>query len=209
MGVAKSRDYGCPSLAQRLLNGSLLSASLMFPIRRLVIALLFAACAPLLRATPDLSGGRLGHTPYDRYMKPVTKVLRQLNGAAPDFNRVASLVRTSYGFDYVFDTPYVAATPEETEARHAGDCKAKSLWLAKQMNDRSIRFVIGKARAGSKLSHAWLLWKNGGRWWILDPTNASQPIPADQVSQDEYLVTYSYDRAGSHVYPVAYFDKEA
>ena len=110
---------------------------------------------------------------------------------------MSELVRTGYQFDYVFDSPYVAATPKETEARHAGDCKAKSLWLAQAMNDRSIRFVIGKARAASEISHAWLMWKNQGRWWILDPTNASKPIPADRVSRGEYLVFYSYDQHGS------------
>lgn len=172
----------------------------MLNIKHLLAILLSLAVTPLVHATPDLSGGNPGPTPYDRYMSPVTQVLRRLNGGSPEFKRVAELVRTGYEFDYVFDTPYVPATPEETEARHAGDCKAKSLWLAKAMNDPSIRFVIGKARATSEISHAWLLWKNEGRWWILDPTNASRPIPADHVRKSEYLVSYSYDQHGSYIY---------
>jgi hypothetical protein len=133
-------------------------------------------------------------------MLPVNQVLHHLNGASPNFKRVAELLRTGYEFDYVFDSPYVSAAPEVTAARHAGDCKAKSLWLAKEMNDPSIRYVIGKARATSEISHAWLLWKNEGRWWILDPTNASRPIPANRVRQTEYLVSYSYDQHGSYIY---------
>ena len=85
-----------------------------------------------------------------------------------------------------------------TAAKRAGDCKAKSLWLAHEMNDPSVRYVIGKARRSSKISHAWLMWQNEGQWWILDPTNNPKPIPAASVSRDEYLVFYSYDRKGSY-----------
>lgn len=166
----------------------------------LLYTLLFSLTAPLLLATPDLSTARSGPTPYDPYLRPVNTVFARLNGSAPSFERVSALVRQGYAFRYEFDAPYVAASPEETASRHAGDCKAKSLWLAQQMNDPSVRYVIGKARRTSKISHAWLMWKNSGHWWILDPTNASKPIPAEATSGDEYLVSYSYDRSGSYTH---------
>ena len=171
--------------------------------RLFLSALLFVLTSFAASAMPDLSGGRPGPTPYDPYLHPVFAVLTQLNGTAPSFRRVAALVKEGRSFDYVFDTPYVATMPDVTATKRAGDCKAKSLWLASRMNDPSVRFVIGKARSTSKISHAWLMWENHGRWWILDPTNASQPISASEVGSNEYLVLYSYDRTGSYCYTPA------
>lgn len=110
-------------------------------------------------------------------------------------------MRQGFAFKYVFDAPYLAALPEVTAAKRSGDCKAKSLWLASCMNDRDVRYVIGKARRESKISHAWLMWKKDGKWWILDPTNTPDPIPAESVGPYDYVVFYSYDRNGSYVHP--------
>lgn len=167
-------------------------------MKRLLYTLLFSLTAQVLHATPDLSSARSGPTPYDPYLRPVNVVFSQLNGTPPSFEKVSALVRQGFGFKYVFDSPYVAATPRETASRRAGDCKAKSLWLAQQMNDPSVLYVIGKARRSSTISHAWLMWKNAGEWWILDPTNAAKPIPARAVDSDAYIVSYSYDKNGSY-----------
>ncbi len=149
--------------------------------------------------------GRPGPTPYDPYRAPVDAVMGHLNGPSPSFSRVSALLKQGYGFRYSFDTPYLAQMPNVTAAKRAGDCKAKSLWLAAQMNDaENLRYVIGKARRTSKISHAWLMWKNQGRWWILDPTNVSEPIPADSVGAGDYIVNYSYDRTGSYVHGRSY-----
>ena len=66
------------------------------------------------------------------------------------------------------------------------------------MNDADVRYVIGKARRDSKISHAWLMWENKGRWWVLDPTNHPAPIPADSIQPGEYVIHYSYDKHGSY-----------
>jgi hypothetical protein len=109
-------------------------------------------------------------------------------------DRVRALMREGNSFRYSFTEPYVAALPEVTERTHSGDCKAKSLWIADHIGDRdNIRFVIGKARSTSKISHAWVMWNDGSRWWILDCTNTSVPIPASSVSKNEYIPLYSYD----------------
>ena len=171
-------------------------------MKHLFTVLLFFAAVPVLRATPDMVHKRPGATPYDPYLQPVDAVIQRLDGGSPSFEKVSSLVRKGFSFKYVFDTPYTATAPEVTEARGAGDCKAKSLWLASKMNDSSVRYVIGKARRSSRISHAWLMWKNEGRWWILDPTNASEPIAANSVGADDYLVSFSYDRTGSYCHRV-------
>ncbi len=162
------------------------------------LALLFFTSVAVTYAKPELAYARAGATPYDRYMGSVHTVLRRLDGGKPSLSKVSSLLREGYSFRYVFDTPYVAPMPDETAARRAGDCKGKSLWLADRMNDPSVRYIIGKARRDSAISHAWLMWQSNNRWWILDPTNSSRPIPADRVGPDEYLVSYSYTRNGSY-----------
>ena len=167
-------------------------------MKHLLTLLAFVFTAALAVARPDLSNARPGPTPYDPYCGPVDAVMHHLNGASPSFATVASLVRQGYSFKYVFDAPYLAQSPQETQAKRAGDCKAKSLWLASRMNDSSLRYVIGKARRTSRISHAWLMWKNQGRWWILDPTNVPEPIAADSVGPDDYIINYSYDRSGSY-----------
>lgn len=173
-------------------------------MKQLLTPLIFLVTAAFAVARPDLSNGRPGPTPYDPYRAPVDAVMGHLDGPSPSFATVATLMRQGYAFKYVFDAPYLAQMPQVTAAKRSGDCKAKSLWLASRMNDASnVRYVIGKARRTSRISHAWLMWKNEGRWWILDPTNTPDPIAADSVGPDDYIVNYSYDRSGSycHGYP--------
>ena len=149
--------------------------------------------------TVDL-GTTAGYTPYDRYMSPVKQVLSHLSGAqAPTMDKVRQLMTVGRNFRYSFTDPYTAATPAVTAQIHAGDCKAKSLWLADQLNDPNIRYVIGRARSSSKISHAWLMWKNAGQWWILDCTNTNQPIAADRINPNrEYIPLYSFSKDGSY-----------
>lgn len=133
-------------------------------------------------------------SPYEPYMRPVKQVLGSLSSGGTSLERVKELMREGRGFRYSFTEPYVAQLPETTSRTKTGDCKAKSLWIADQIGDRNnVRYVIGKARRTSKISHAWVLWNDGARWWILDPTNTSRPIAADSASQNEYIPLYSYD----------------
>ena len=111
-------------------------------------------------------------------------------------DRVRTLMRQGRNFRYSFTQPYTASLPEVTEARRSGDCKDKALWLAGRIGDENVRFVVGKARRTSSISHAWLLWRNEGRWWILDCTNNYRPIAADSVSRNEYIPLYSWSKGG-------------
>ena len=143
-------------------------------------------------------GTPAGYTPYDRYMSPVKQVIGSLKGQTTDFKRVQSLLNEGRSFRYSFTDPYTAAMPAETARTHTGDCKAKSLWLMDQLGDANMRYVIGKARANSKISHAWVMWNDGSAWWILDPTNANRPIPAESTSRNEYIPQYSWAKSGSY-----------
>jgi hypothetical protein len=143
-------------------------------------------------------GTPAGYTPYDRYMSPVKQVISSLRGQSPDFKRVQSLLSQGRSFRYSFTDPYTAALPEVTAHTKKGDCKAKSLWLMDQMGDSNLRYVIGKARSTSKISHAWVMWNDGSTWWILDPTNANRPIAAESTSRNEYIPQYSWSRNGSY-----------
>lgn len=143
-------------------------------------------------------GASTRSTPYDPYLSPVRSVLSDLHGADADLAQVKKLMRTGRSFRYSFTEPYTAQLPAVTAKTKQGDCKAKSLWLADQLGDRNVRYVIGKATSSSKISHAWLMWNDGARWWILDPTNTSRPIPAESVSKNQYIALYSYDANRSY-----------
>jgi hypothetical protein len=160
------------------------------------------ALALCFAKVPGFAGVNLGAeaktTPYDPYLRSVKEVLAALPGESPSLNRVRGLMRHGRNFRYSYTDPYVAADPDVTATRKAGDCKAKSLWLCDRLGDRNVRYVIGKSRRNSPLSHAWVLWKHDGRWWILDCTNQTQPIAADSISPAEYIPLYSYDRTSAY-----------
>ncbi len=159
------------------------------------IALGFVAAFNAAAAPVDL-GAIASSTPYDAYMRPVRQVLGRIHGNSASMERVRQLMLTGRNFRYTFTEPYVASLPHVTESRRAGDCKDKALWLAERMGDQNVRFVVGKARSVSNMSHAWLMWKHEGRWWILDCTNNSRPIAADTIRRDEYLPIYSWSKRG-------------
>jgi hypothetical protein len=169
-------------------------------LHKLLLAALALLCSNglvLARTELDL-GFPASATPYDSYMYPVKKVLTRLSSEETSMDRVRRLMHEGRAFRYSFTSPYVAATPDVTAATRSGDCKAKALWLADQLNDDSIRFVIGKARRSSQMSHAWLLWQHDNRWWILDCTKNWDPIPADRVSSSEYIPYYSFAKGGEY-----------
>lgn len=114
---------------------------------------------------------------YGRYMQPVKTVLARMNGSA-SFEKVCDLMRLGHGFRYKTEGLYVATAPAITEAMQSGDCKAKALWLAAELNDTSVCFVVGMLHSNSKTNHAWLVWRGQ---WILDCTNTRWPIPISDI----------------------------
>ncbi len=152
-----------------------------------LIALKVAAFATVDLGTPS------AYTPYERYMAPVKAVMGSLRQAKPSMDQVKQLMKEGRKFRYHMDDPYTPALPDVTSRIHEGDCKDKALWMVDHL-DASARFVIGKTKRGTKISHAWVLWQNEGRWWILDCTLKSAPIAADSVPDDQYVPLYSYGK---------------
>lgn len=127
----------------------------------------------------------------------VKQVLNNLDGDKPSMEEVQQLLRTGRSFRYRHTDPYLAKLPSETARSRSGDCKDKSLWLIDQMGDTNARYVIGKARRGSRMNHAWVKWNDGQRWWILDPAKSSRPIPADSVGSNSYIPLLSFSASGT------------
>ncbi len=136
-------------------------------------------------------------TPYDRYMSPVRSVLSTLGQHKPSMDEVKKLMVEGRNFRYRMENPYVAAMPSTTAAKRSGDCKDKALWLCSRLGDSDVRFVIGKTEPGVRLSHAWVMWKNEGRWWLLDCTLRRAPIPADELPANRYIPLYSYSKGST------------
>lgn len=136
-------------------------------------------------------------TPYDAYLGPTRSVLARVDSRNASMVTACELMREGRSFRYLATDPYRAQSPAVTEARHAGDCKSKALWLYDHLGDPGAFYVIGKLERRSRASHAWVYWRHNGRWWILDPTDRSTPIAADSVPAGRYVPYYSYSRAGS------------
>jgi hypothetical protein len=132
-------------------------------------------------------------------------VFRSLKDNQPDAAMVDQLIRQGYSFRYIFkkEQPFVPQTPDVTENTKSGDCKAKSLWLASKMNCRRVRYVIGKARLVSNISHAWIMWESPQGWLILDATNFSKPLAPQRLSPTEFIPTYSYSPSTRYAHTVA------
>lgn len=145
-------------------------------------------------------GNSANGTPYDAYMTPVRQVLGTAEGNQATLDKVQALMRTGRNFRYSYTSknPYVATMPEVTAKTKSGDCKAKALWLINQLDDSNVRFVVGKAHYGAKLSHAWVLWRESAtsKWYILDCTNNSRAIAAETVRRDDYIPLYSWSKGG-------------
>jgi hypothetical protein len=161
------------------------------------LATVFFVAQATASAAVDLGTAANG-TPYDRYLSPVKQVFSNLHNDNVNLERVNGLMREGRAFRYAHTEPYVPALPQETAARHCGDCKDKALWLMDQLGDENVRFVIGKLSRGANISHAWLMWEHEGQWWILDCTMFSRAIPADRVGANQYVPLYSYSKTAAY-----------
>jgi hypothetical protein len=165
----------------------------------LLIALLALRFGTDFAAGQDL-GRPISSTPYDRYLGRVRTTMSSLGSNKPPMSLVEQYVRTGRSFRYYMKDPYVPQTPAETEATRAGDCKAKSLWVAYKMDDHTLRFVVGRARAESGMLHAWLLWQDTTGWWVLDATKFSAPLAVGRLGPQEFISYYSYSEKGEFVH---------
>jgi hypothetical protein len=161
-----------------------------------------ARSEPPLSALPpggrDLALQPTSFTPYDRYLGSVRSVISNLEVRESSMLVAARMMKEGRRFRYCVCDPYRADPPALTEARRAGDCKSKALWLYDNLGDGNALFVIGKAEKRARTSHAWVYWRWDERWWILDCTERSDPVAADSVSSDRYVPYYSFGKGGSY-----------
>ena len=144
------------------------------------------------------TGTPADYTPYDRYMNPVRSVLSHLGQQKPSMEQVKKFMIQGRNFHYRMENPYVAAMPETTAAKRSGDCKDKALWLCRQLGDSDVRFVIGKTEPGVRISHAWVMWRSEGRWWLLDCTLRNAPVAADTLPENRYIPLYSFSKGSTY-----------
>lgn len=137
------------------------------------------------------------HTPYDLYMGPVFEVFSRMGSDSPALERVRELMQQALSFEYKMEDPLRPLHPAETSKRRAGDCKAKALWLCQQMNDATVLYVIGRVSPDSPINHAWLQWRKGEQWYVLDATNTAEPLPIEQLGYDRYTPLYAFGKAGA------------
>ena len=136
-------------------------------------------------------------TPYDRYLENVWPVLKRLDEGEAPMLRALRLMEKGRSFSYRFTDPYRPQSPETTAAKRSGDCKSKALWLCSALGDPSALWVVGKKTRSSSENHCWVYWRNEGRWYVLDCTENTVPIPTDQLSRDRYIPYYSFGKAGA------------
>lgn len=168
----------------------------------LVVILALVSATSTFAPAQDL-GERTSSTPYDKYFGRIRAILAELGSNEPSLELVQELVKTGRAFRYVMKDPYVPQTPTETEQTRAGDCKAKSLWVAHKMDDRKVHFVVGRVKSVSGMSHAWLLWKGPAGWMVLDATMYSRPLEVTRLGPNEFTPLYSYTAGGKFIHAAA------
>ena len=135
-------------------------------------------------------------TPYDIHF--LQAGLTHIPTQGMPSQSMESLFAKARSFRYVADLKSRDAwqTPEETEARYAGDCEDKAIWLFMQMkrNGYDASLVIGRASSQSKGLHVWV--ESDGR--VLDPTAHKRIWNATDFPEGYYRPLYSFD--GSNRY---------
>lgn len=145
-------------------------------------------------------------TPYDHQM---VRVYPTLLPAARYPATWVSLITINQWMSALRAMPYQYSnqwkTPAEVQSAQAADCKGKALLLYEKMQAmgaRNFRLVIGKRRADSLQTHAWVEWDTQIGTWLLDPTFNS--MAAQEVQNGfSYIPFYAYD--GAYKYQAANF----
>ena len=97
-------------------------------------------------------------------------------------------------------------SPEETEARWAGDCEDKAIWLYDHLrrngyNDTQL--IVGKKAKRDRSLHVWVEYTDSeGTKWLLDPTANRRAWKMDGFSTHSYQKIYSFD--GVHRFYYSY-----
>ena len=150
-------------------------------------------------AADSLGGSLTPATPYDQRLN-VSGVLSM--NAAP---MPGSLHSSDELFFQARSIRYVTdkngrdywQTPQETQARWAGDCEDKALWLFAELKKNShvnVRLVVGRYRSIDRNYHVWVtMADNEGHVWVLDPTAQKKIWRSTDFGAGFYRPLYSFD----------------
>ena len=136
-------------------------------------------------------------TPYDRFLDNVWPVLKRLDDGEASMLRALRMMEKGRSFSYLFTDPYRPQSPEFTASKRSGDCKSKALWLCAALGDPNVLWVVGKKTRNSAENHCWVYWRSEGRWYVLDCTENSRPLPTDEIPRDHYIPYYSFGKGGA------------
>ena len=88
-------------------------------------------------------------------------------------------------------------SPDETQARWAGDCEDKAIWLFAELKKNGysdVRLVVGRFRSIDRGLHVWVtLADDQNHVFVLDPTEQRKIWTAADFGKEYYRALYSFD----------------
>ena len=135
-------------------------------------------------------------TPYDR--KLATAHFFDFGGTGGSSSSMESLFYVARSFRYASDGQRdYWQSPSETEARRAGDCEDKAIWLYSRLKENGfvdVRLVVGKYRQMDRINHVWITCSDpSGTSYILDPAKQKRPWREGNFATGLYIPAYSFD----------------
>ena len=151
-----------------------------------------------------LGGSVIPATPFDQKLMMAGGL--EPTGAMMSGSLMPSdeLFRQARSMRYVADPASrdIWQSPDETQARWAGDCEDKALWLfaaLKRNGYSNVRLVVGRYRSIDKNFHVWVTMADDtDHVFVLDPTAQKKIWKVTDFGAGTYKALYSFD--GVHRY---------
>ncbi len=146
-----------------------------------------------------LGGFWIPATPFDHKMDLAGALYFQPTSPIESIVSIEELFMRAKSIRYVPDPPGEDywQTPQETQARWAGDCEDKAIWLFAELKKNGyhdLRLVIGRYRSVDKKFHVWLTRiDDENNVLILDPTTQKKIWKASDFEKGFYQPLYSFD----------------
>ena len=140
-------------------------------------------------------------TPFDWHIREAGgfNLLPPNPAPAEPHQSIQELFQIAHSFRYVRDGSNRNhwQSAEETEAKHAGDCKDKAIWLFAHLIHNgyyNVRLVVGKYREVDSQLHVWVICSDRqGNTCLLDPTIQKRIWYLTAIDSGLYHPLYAYD----------------
>lgn len=145
-------------------------------------------------------------TPFDGKLRSVGGFDLIPSEVAPSEQKsIEELFMIAKSFRYVSDgNDDRWQSAEETDARHAGDCEDKAIWLFTRLIQNgyyNVRLVIGRYREIDDQLHVWVICSDkAGNTCLLDPTIQKRIWYLTAVDSGFYQPLYAYDGQNRYRY---------